>query len=33
VRELDADLRGLDDELAEISRSLALTSIQEFGGR
>jgi hypothetical protein len=33
VRELDADLSGLDDELAEIRRSLAKTSIQEFGGR
>jgi hypothetical protein len=33
VRELDADLSGLDDELAEIRRSLAKTSIQEIGGR
>jgi hypothetical protein len=33
VRELDQDLSGLDDELAEIRRSLAETSIQEIGGR
>ncbi|MDQ1625875.1 MAG: hypothetical protein QOJ49_1373, partial [Actinomycetota bacterium] len=33
VRELDPDLNGLDGELAEIRRSLAKTSIQEFGGR
>jgi hypothetical protein len=33
VRELDPDLSGLDDELAEIRRSLAETSIQEIGGR
>jgi hypothetical protein len=33
VRELDPDLSGLDDELAEIRRSLADTSIQEIGGR
>jgi hypothetical protein len=32
VRELDPDLSGLDDELAEIRRSLAKTSIQEIGG-
>jgi hypothetical protein len=33
ARELDPDLSGLDDELAEIRRSLAKTSIQEIGGR
>jgi hypothetical protein len=33
VRELDPDLSGLGDELAEIRRSLAETSIQEIGGR
>jgi hypothetical protein len=33
ARELDPDLSGLDDELTEIRRSLAKTSIQEFDGR
>jgi hypothetical protein len=33
ARELDPDLSGLGDELAEIRRSLAETSIQETGGR
>ena len=33
ARELDPDLSGLDDELAEIRRSLAKTSIQQIGGR
>jgi hypothetical protein len=33
LRELDPDLSGLDDELAEIRRSLAGTSIHEIDGR
>jgi hypothetical protein len=33
VRELDQDLSGLDDELAEIGRSLTKTSVQGDGGR
>ncbi|GAA0943576.1 hypothetical protein [Virgisporangium aurantiacum] len=33
LREPDPDLSGLDDEVAEIRRSLAETSIQEIAGR
>jgi hypothetical protein len=33
ARKLDPELSGLDDELAEIRRSLADTSIQEIGGQ
>jgi hypothetical protein len=33
VRELDPDLSGLDDELAEIGRGLTETSMEDKGGR